>query len=74
MVTSPPSSVARQILLLEPVAERHVLRVSELWRRERLAAQVVRGLDVLADHEGRATGGRTCDHPDGVAATTRRRR
>ena len=61
-------------LLLQPVAQRHVLGVAKLRRGEGLAVQVVRGLDVVGDNQRRATRGGTGDDANGVTLRLRRRR
>src|SRR5439155_26662996 len=53
-------------LLLQPVAQRDVLGVAELGRRELRALELARATDVLARDEQRATGRRAGDDPHGA--------
>ncbi len=68
MVTSPPPvDVCLQPWSVEPGAQRDVLRVAELRGGERLALEVRRAVDAVADDELRAAGGRAGDDADRLA-------
>ena len=49
----PPCGVGLETLLFQPIAQRHVLRVAELRRRDLLALEVSGRVDLGLDHEER---------------------
>ena len=60
--------VGLEALVGEPAAQRDVLSVAELGSRDRRAGEVCRGVDAVANDEGRTAGGRSRDDVRGLAS------